>query len=212
MALNYKQIPYRTEWVEYPDIGKVRQEIGAKLTTPNPDGSGTLLCTCPMILDPNHLDAEGKATVVSDSPVIITYLDATYPEIKAIPDGTQAIQEMWLPLVGKNITSKLASILVPRCPDILPPRGREYFITTREKWWGPLDKMCPDLEKGWKSVQEGLDKVAQALDVNGERENLRVIPGKTTVYADFVIVAPLLWAKSIVTEEEFNTLKTWNGG
>ncbi|MBH0005029.1 Hsp70 family protein [Pseudoalteromonas sp. SWYJZ12] len=58
MALNYKRLPYQTQWVEYPDIGKVGQEIGAKPTTPNPDGSGTLLWTCPMIIDPNHLDAD----------------------------------------------------------------------------------------------------------------------------------------------------------
>ncbi|KAG6826521.1 hypothetical protein H0H92_015493 [Tricholoma furcatifolium] len=211
LALNYKQIPYRTEWVEYPDIGKVGREIGAKPTTPVPDGSGTLLWTCPMILDPNHLDAEGKATAVSESSIIIKYLDDTYPEIKVIPDGTEAMQQAWFSLIVENVHSRIKFVAVPRCPDILSPRGREYFITTREKWWGPLDKMCPDRETAWKAVQEGLDNVAQALDANGGKENLRVVPGKPT-YADFVLVAPLLWARSTVTEEEFETLKSWNDG
>ncbi|KAG6906656.1 hypothetical protein DXG01_012713 [Tephrocybe rancida] len=213
MALNYKKIPYRTEWVEYPDIGKVGQEIGAKPTTPNPDGSGVLLWTCPMLIDPNNVDSDGKATVLSDSPVIIKYLEEIYPEIKAIPEGTAALHDVWLPFIGQNITMKIASLVVPGCPAILSPRGKEYFVTTREKWWGPLNQMCPDRPKAWKGVQEGLDKVAKALDANGEGQgdNLRVIPGKVA-YADFALVAPLLWAKSILDEGEFNTLTGWNGG
>ncbi|KAG6853436.1 hypothetical protein C0991_004436 [Blastosporella zonata] len=211
MALNYKQIPYRTEWVEYPDIGQVGKEIGAKPTTPNPDGSGVLLWTCPMLIDPNHLDVEGKATVLSDSPVIIKYLDEVYPEIKAIPDGTADIHTVWLPLAG-SITGKLGKLIVPLCPNILSPRGAEYFVTTREKWWGPLNQFCPDRAKAWINVQEALDKIASALDANGEGgENLRVVPGKVT-YADFALVAPFLWAQSILSEEEFNALKSWNGG
>ncbi|KAG6848756.1 hypothetical protein H0H93_014355 [Arthromyces matolae] len=166
-----------------------------------------------MIVDPNRLDAEGKATVLSDSPVIIKYLDEVYPEIKAIPDGTAALHTVWLSFIGQNVTGKLAPLCVPLCPNILSPRGKEYFITTREKWWAPLDKMCPDRSKAWKDVQDGLKKVADALDANGEGhgENLRAIPG-TTSYADFALLGALLWAKSLVSEEEFKTLKSWNDG
>ncbi|KAG6816660.1 hypothetical protein H0H87_004020, partial [Tephrocybe sp. NHM501043] len=213
MALNYKQIPYQTEWVEYPDIGKVGKEIGAKPTTPIPDGSGTLLWTCPMLVDPNHLDSNGKSTVLSDSPLIIKYLDEVYPEVKAIPDGTADLHNEWIAFIGQNVITKIASLVIPLCPNILSPRGQEYFVTTREKWWGPLEKMCPDRPKAWKEVQEGLDKVAQALDAKTEdgRENLRFIPGKVC-YADFVLAASLLWAKSIVSKEELDALKSWNGG
>ncbi|KAG6873392.1 hypothetical protein C0995_016202 [Termitomyces sp. Mi166 len=213
IALNYKQIPYRTKWVEYPDIGKVGKEIGARPTTPSPDGSGVMLWTCPMIIDPNHLDAEGKPTVVADSQVIIKYLDEVYPEIKAIPDGTAALHNVWLSFIGQNITGKLANLCVPLCPNILPPRSREYFVTTREKWWGPLDKMCPDRPMAWKEVHAGLNKVAGALDANRKRNeaHLHVIPGKLS-YADFALVAPLLWAKSIISDKEFDALKGWNEG
>ncbi|RDB17589.1 Glutathione S-transferase-like protein ustS [Hypsizygus marmoreus] len=213
MALNYKRLPYQTQWVEYPDIGKVGQEIGAKPTTPNPDGSGTLLWTCPMIIDPNHIDSDGKPTVISDSIVIAKYLDEVYPERKVIPEGTDALYNVWSQFIGQNITGKLASLLVPLCPNVLSERGKEYFITTREKWWGPLDKMCPDREKGWAGVQEGLNKVAAALDANGEgdEKRLRVIPGREW-YADFTLIAPLLWASTIVDKKELEALRGWNDG
>jgi glutathione S-transferase len=213
MVLNHKRIPYKTEWVEYPDIGKVGKEIGAKPTTPNPDGTGSMLWTCPMIIDPNHLDSQGKQTVLSDSIVIAKYLDDKYPDRQVIPEGTDAFHNVWLSFVGQNVNGKLANLLVPECPAALGPRGKEYFTTTREKWWGPLSQMCPDREKAWKAVEEGLSKVAAALDANGESEerNLRVIPGREC-YADFAILAPIQWVVAIATKEEIDRLKGWNGG
>ncbi|RDB17722.1 Glutathione S-transferase-like protein ustS [Hypsizygus marmoreus] len=195
MTLNYKRLPYKTQWVEYPDIGKVGQEIGAKPTTPNPDGSGTLLWTCPMLVDPTHLDASGKPTVLSDSLVIVKYLDAVYPERKVIEDGTDALHAAWAAFIWQNLTGKIVNLVVPLCPNILSERSREYFVATREKWWGPLADMCPDRVKVWAEVQNGLDKIATALNAN-----------------DFTLVAPLFWVSSIVGKDELDALESWNGG
>ncbi|RDB17598.1 Glutathione S-transferase-like protein ustS [Hypsizygus marmoreus] len=185
----------------------------SKATMRNPDGSGTPLWTCPMLVDPTHLDTSGKPTVLSDSLVIVKYLDAVYPEHKVIQDGTNALYAAWAAFIWQNLGGKLVELVVPLCPNILSERSREYFVMTREKRLGPLSEMCPDRAKAWAEVQNGLDKIAAALNANGEgdEKNLKVIPGRES-YADFTLVAPLLWASSIIGKDEMEVLESWNGG
>ena len=212
MVLNFKGLRYCTEWVEFPDISKRGQEIGAKPTTLNPDGSGEMIWTCPMIRDPNHLDPRGNPTVLSDSTAIVKYLEERYPQPQIIPVGSAALHYGWSQFVHQNLSTSLAKLVVPLCPAVLSERGKEYFIATRERWWGPLEEMCPDRSKAWDSVKDALDKIAIALDSNGESEKgLTVVPGKVT-YADFVIIAPLLWASVIIDKVEMDALRSWNNG
>jgi len=211
MALNFKGLRYRTEWVEFPDISKRGQEIGAKPTTPNPDGSGHMIWTCPMILDPNYLDPQGKPTVLSDSTMIVKYLEEKHPQPHVIPVGGAALHYGWGEFIDQNLSMSLAKLVVPLCPGVLSERAKEYFITTREKWWGRLE-ICPDRSKAWNRVKDALDKIAIALDANGELEgSLTVVPGEVT-YADFAIIAPLLWASVIIDKAEMDALRSWNNG
>ncbi|TDL20311.1 hypothetical protein BD410DRAFT_791099 [Rickenella mellea] len=79
MALNYKGLEYKTEWVEYPDIGPLAKKIGA---LPTSIGATRELYTVPII----HDHATGK--VASDSFAIAQYLDETYPDQpKLFPAG-----------------------------------------------------------------------------------------------------------------------------
>ncbi|KAF8886761.1 hypothetical protein BD779DRAFT_1646039 [Infundibulicybe gibba] len=211
MTLNYKRIPYQTEWVELSDISEVAKEIGAKPTTPLPDG--TMLWTCPMLMDPNHLNSEGKPTVLSDSNIIVAYLDKMYPERKVIPEGTAALHNAWTRFIEQNVTMRLFPIVAPFYSPLLSERSNEYYIRTREKWFGPLSQICPDVEKGWAELRAGLDKVAAVLDANGNGEggDLRVIPGHDS-YADFALVGFFLWASVVLGKEDMDRLKSWNGG
>ncbi|KAF8886767.1 hypothetical protein BD779DRAFT_606021 [Infundibulicybe gibba] len=141
-----------------------------------------------MLMDPNNLDSEGKPTGT-----IAAHLDEMYPERKVIPEGTTALHDVWTQFIGQNMLMPIFPILAPLCTVVLSERSKEYFIQTREEWFGPLNQMCPDIEEGWVQVRAGLDKVAAALDANGDGEgrNLRVIPDREP-YADFVIVGSLL--------------------
>ena len=49
--MNIKGLPYRTVWVEYPDIVAVLEKIGAPPAGKAPDGSPKY--TLPAIYDPN---------------------------------------------------------------------------------------------------------------------------------------------------------------
>lgn len=63
IALNYKKIPFETEWLEYPDIELVLKSIDAKPTSKykDADGSSHDKYTVPVIRD------TATGTVMSDS-------------------------------------------------------------------------------------------------------------------------------------------------
>ncbi|TFY51247.1 hypothetical protein EVJ58_g10668, partial [Rhodofomes roseus] len=73
-ALNYKGIPYRTQWVEYPDIAPLLTSLGV---SPNTPSTWTFPYTLPAIYDPR------TRTVLMDSIKIARYLDETYPDTPA---------------------------------------------------------------------------------------------------------------------------------
>jgi glutathione S-transferase len=77
LALNYKRIPYRTVWVEYADIQRVCQTIGAVPTGKRPNGDARY--TLPTIVVP------GSGEVLSDSAKIVSYLEQRYPERPLFP-------------------------------------------------------------------------------------------------------------------------------
>lgn len=91
-CFGFKGLPYKTEWVEYPNIEPTLRGIGAAPTGTRPD-TGNPFYTLPVILDPNNITAEGTPTVISDSFNIAMYLDERYPtENQLIPKETQASQ------------------------------------------------------------------------------------------------------------------------
>ena len=168
-----------------------------------------------MLVDPNHPEEDGSPTVLSDSPVIVEYLDRTYSEPPLFPEGTRALHGAWMQFINVNVLNRsLRDLVIPECPKILSARGKDYFVLTREAWLGTsLGEVCPDREVAWKIVRVGLDKVACVLDSNGvvRTRNLTVVPGKVC-YADFVLLSALLWVTVTVRKEEVEALKTWNEG
>ena len=71
LALNLKAVPYKTEWVEMPDITSVREKLGVPANRTLPDG--TPYHTLPVIHD------QATGAIVGDSFEIALYLDHQYP-------------------------------------------------------------------------------------------------------------------------------------
>ncbi|ETW81324.1 hypothetical protein HETIRDRAFT_426785 [Heterobasidion irregulare TC 32-1] len=67
-ALNMKALPYKTVWVEYPDIAGIREKLGAG---PSGTRADEPLYTMPVIQD------LATGAVVVDSFKIVQYLDTT---------------------------------------------------------------------------------------------------------------------------------------
>ncbi|KAF8979309.1 hypothetical protein BDQ17DRAFT_1215757, partial [Cyathus striatus] len=82
--LNYKQLEYKTEWIEYPDIEAFCKQHGIPPTATKLDGTGYY--TLPAIHD------EKTGIYKADTIPIAQYLDMTYPDTPAvIPSGTETL-------------------------------------------------------------------------------------------------------------------------
>lgn len=71
-ALNFKGVPYKTEWVQMPDITKVRKGLGASACRKFADG--TDYYTLPVLKDST------TGAIVGDSFDIALYLQETFPD------------------------------------------------------------------------------------------------------------------------------------
>src|ERR1700742_210012 len=116
-----RQIPFRTQWIDYPDIQPVREELGVCPTTPPYLTDGNIH-TVPTILDPSN----GKA--VTDSDNIFIYLSERFvagPSHPAVAPASAEHQEIVNKLL-KGISNPLFGIVFPVTFEQITLRGKEY--------------------------------------------------------------------------------------
>ncbi|ESK98217.1 hypothetical protein Moror_264 [Moniliophthora roreri MCA 2997] len=138
--LNFKGIPYRTVWVEYPDIEATCKKIGALPTGVKLNGSP--LYTLPVIHDPH------TGATISDSALIAEYLYRAYPaKSTLIPAGTQTLQAAFRDVSVAKLTP-LWQLALPKMTLILGPRSEEYYRRTKLPISGmTMEEMYPCGEK-----------------------------------------------------------------
>ncbi|KAJ7686862.1 hypothetical protein B0H17DRAFT_705483 [Mycena rosella] len=204
-ALNFKGIPFKTVWVEHPDIEALCKKIGAKSTS-----ATGLQYTLPVIHDPS------TGAVVSDSIEIAQYLDATYPSLpRLIPAGTAALHYAFTDAHAATL-GPLYAYALPATLLILNPAGQDYFRRTREKllFGGRrLEDVTPTGDEHvvmWKKLQDGLDQVDGWISKNGS--DSKYFMGEVMGYADITIGAYLRWAKVVLEKEKWEDILSWNGG
>ena len=204
--MNYKNIPYRTEWVEYPDIEPLSKNLGIKPTGKKPDG--TPFYTLPAIHDPS------TGTFLAESFLIAEYLEDTYPTPSIFPHGTKSLQHAFQNSIGE----KLAFVRYFMLPCVLPKlgtqRSEEYFSRTKELSLGRPLKILEGAEKAkewakFKDVMSNIDECIAKTDAKGP-----FVMGDTVSWADFFISAFLMYLKSILGEdsEEWKEVASWNEG
>lgn len=206
-CLNYKGIPYKTEWVEYPDIQPLCLRIGI---APTGTDNGKPYYSLPAIHDPS------TGVAMADSLLIAKYLDKTYPDTpKLFPHDSFAV------IHGFNTayTARLAPInpfIIPRVNLKLNPASEVYFRRTREEDFGKrLEDVIPTGEEGekeWKKMEDGLHVVAGWLKSNEAAGPF--VMGNTVSYADCVLAAFTVWMKLIFGEDskEWKDVKSWDEG
>lgn len=206
--MNYKSIPYRTEWIEYPDIEPHSKKLGIKPTGKKPDG--TPFYTLPAIHDPS------TGTSLAESFLIAEYLEETYPTTPSIfPHGTRSLQHAFqfsfIEKIGVVRPFLLATIL----PKLGTQRSEEYFRRTKEISLGrPVEEVPVGAEKEemWAKFREGMNKMDECLtktDLKGP-----FVMGDTISWGDFYIAAYLMWLKNVLGEdsEEWKDIASWNEG
>ena len=216
-TLNIKGIPYRTVWVEYPDIEAVSKKVGAAPTSTKPDGSP--FYTCPFIYDPN------TRTAISDTVHIARYLDKTYPDThQLLPRETAALQKAFLRAFAADVIpgprGDFFKVMMPPTHANLNERSQPYFRKTREAMLGePLEEIAPkgsEKEKRlWEGARDGFHAVAEWLDAAGDGgEDKLFFGGDRIVFADVTVAAFLVWIRCIFGEEseEWQNVLGWDGG
>ncbi|KAH7100782.1 hypothetical protein BKA62DRAFT_619584 [Auriculariales sp. MPI-PUGE-AT-0066] len=205
LLLNFKQIPYRTEWISYPDIEPTMIALKAAPTSQRADGSP--FYTLPVIKDAD--------SIISDSYDIADYIDRKYPtaHAAAFPPRTRAAQACILSFLSRNLLPVLRPLVIPHIHPILDPRGAAYMRLTREAQFGStlefiLPLGTPEREAQW-------DKVARELEMVGawfEESEGDWLGGTEPFYADLVLAAHFLWIIKGRVPDGWERVRLWHEG
>ncbi|TFK91971.1 hypothetical protein K466DRAFT_582383 [Polyporus arcularius HHB13444] len=211
--LNIKGIPYKTVWVEYPDIAPLSKQIGAGPTATTPDGSGSPHYTLPAIYDPN------TRTAVAESLAIARYLDRTYPSSgpTLIPKETDALHMAFVQAFRDAYFPDAGQLFLPASCAQLNPASEAYFRRTREAWYNAkLEDFAPfgseKRAQHWKGVEKALHTIKEWLEADGTEK--MYVMGDSISFADIVVVSHLVWMKLVLgpASEEWTDVMKWDGG
>ncbi|OQN96732.1 hypothetical protein B0A48_17156 [Cryoendolithus antarcticus] len=174
-ALNFKALPYTTEWTEYPDL---EPKFKSFSIPPNPAGS-LAAYSSPAVRMPD-------GTYIMDSRAIADALEKLHPEpsLHLESECVEKVQKLVL-----ELWDALRPIAMPRIPTtVLSPASAEYFERTRAVRFGmtltELGKSDQAGPKAWENARSGIAAMKAVLE---EHKGPYVL-GKEASYGD------LIWA------------------
>ncbi|KAH0524888.1 hypothetical protein TsFJ059_007336 [Trichoderma semiorbis] len=185
LLLNYKRIPYKTVFLEMPDIEPTLKGLGLP---PHDPASGNFNYTVPTI---HHLPTN---KYIMDSKPISEFLESTYPD-PSVPLTSE---------LGTEIEAKVRSLVaptfyrsaMPREVHILSPRAQEYFRRSREGRFGKtLEELLAGEEERWQAVEADRRAVGELMRTNKALGPF--ILGARPSYSDFFIAGSLQSVKVI---------------
>ena len=202
-VLGYKNLPFQTVWVEYPDIAPKLKEIGA---SPNKRLDGSEQYTVPVLSDPN------TGALITDSWAIAEYLDETYPEKPIFPNGSKGLIAAFYSAVRTHVEGYF-NFTALRSSQILNERSREYFISTREVLLGDrVDEWSPEGPKRdahWENLEK---KFYGSAKTWYDKVEGKWVMGDTFSYADMIIASHSLWFKRVHRDDEWKRIASLHDG
>ncbi|RBR13305.1 uncharacterized protein FIESC28_08271 [Fusarium coffeatum] len=175
LMLNYKKIPYKTVFLELPDIELTLKELQVISNS-----------TFPTI---QHVPT---GVFIMDSLRIAEFLESTHPN-----PSVSLLSDLGLEIESKGrstIGPAFAISIVPRENLILSPRSQEYFRAKNEAKFGcKLEDLLDTEEKTWEGVREKMEELNALMMMNGGP----FIMGEMPSYTDFFIAASLQSAKTV---------------
>ncbi|CAE6479576.1 unnamed protein product [Rhizoctonia solani] len=210
LSLNYKGLPYRIEFLAFPDIEPRMKELGV---TPVSDTHPRYIV--PTIADPSS-DPNGKPTYISDSFKIAVYLDEKYPAPKypaIFPPGTRSLQHLLMTQYFPTIGVCIGPIFLPKMPHLLDARSVEYWKRTNGKLLEPL----PDdvAASKWEEARQKFVAFSKSVAINdGTKDEGPFIMGNIVTFLDFAIGGTFHWIKNIEGEDSvrLKEMLEWEGG
>ncbi|KAL6694809.1 hypothetical protein J3F84DRAFT_375208 [Trichoderma pleuroticola] len=176
IVLNYKNIPYKTQWIEYPDIAPTFASYGIP---PNPASSTDVTYTVPVVKFPN-------GDYLMQSYAIAQKLEELFPEpsLHLESDSYSKVVAAW-----SKIDAALAPETRPRVPkNLLNPASVEYFERTRSARLGmtleEFSKSDKAGEAAWTAAEPGLQALKAILTENSSGP---YIDGDSVSYGDLAL-------------------------
>ena len=181
LVLNYKNIPYKTTWVEYPDIAPTFKSFGIP---PNLEDGAYADYTIPAVKLP-----DGR--YIMDSAKIAEELEKLYPDPPLYLDSP--ILKQLLEYSPKAIGPLRPEMMPKVCYNLLNPRSVEYFERTRAERFGmPLTEYAKlGGDQVFQDATPGLKQMGDVLRANGGPFCM----GKTPSYADLALLGVLEFCK-----------------
>ncbi|KAK2850628.1 hypothetical protein FQN49_005477 [Arthroderma sp. PD_2] len=228
LALNFKGVPYTTNWVPLPDVSKVRSSLNVQACRKFADG--TDFFTLPIIEDPS------TKTLVGDSYDIAVYLQKTYPDSGAgdlfppqtidyvfKPDTAIAIPlsdvpESGFPEYAKfnvNVDAafsthvQLSTQYLPFDPATVEISKAEFARRAGVASWDDFALTGEAREKMKESFRNTLGDLAKLFlkDTSGP-----FILGEKACYADLIVGGWLRMMRATLPGSEWEELRSWHEG
>lgn len=194
-VLNYKNLPYRTEWLEYPDI---QPRLSPHLP-PNPEGTPYTIPTIRLSSGEYVMDSRKIADVLEEKhPSPSLRLDSPY----------QAKVDSVMPLV----MTQLAGIYVALIPQtMLNDASIPYWNKSRAAWLGEDIATFAAKNGGEKAWEEFAPTLRQVTGWLKENPGGPFFLGTEVSYADFVWAGFLICSRRIEEKAIFQELLKRSG-
>ncbi|KAK0203266.1 hypothetical protein DFS33DRAFT_1375023 [Desarmillaria ectypa] len=187
-TLSFKGIPYRTEWIEFPDIEALYKRLGVSASATKPDGV-TPYYSLPLIHDLS------TSAIISDT--------WTYPDTpRLLPPGTRALHSAFTSSFEAHVKTAIAPLFISAIFMILNPRCQTFYKQTREKSSGmTMEEMNPLGE--CKEKQWTMFKLGHIF-----------VMGEMPTFADMTMCAWILCLPIVLGEDspEWKDISSWRGG
>ncbi|KAJ7175093.1 hypothetical protein C8R43DRAFT_873087 [Mycena crocata] len=203
-TLNFKGLPYKTEWVQFHAIAALYSAIGATPSQTESPADSTPSYALPVIRDPN------TGVISANSALIAGYLDSAYPDTPCVlPEGVRDVQHgfrVWF----EDAVAALSPHIFPMAALILTPRSAEYYMRTKEAEASKkLTDLPPQGVEAWKALEAGFGTICEWMKESGP-----FVLGEEVSFADFIIGAELQWFRMMLGEEseKWRDMMGWHGG
>ncbi|QIX02266.1 hypothetical protein AMS68_007783 [Peltaster fructicola] len=228
-ALNFKGVPYSTQWVELPDIGSLREGLGVQANRTGPEGEA--YHTLPLLQNTK------KGDFVGDSFEIAMYLDNAYPDHhRLIQPHTTGLVAAFNAHVDGLFTKYSILCTMPFDPAVLPTivaifmkrvaaMGKTSLALTpeqREQMFKDFEANLGELAKAyrhtggttdWSWRPQGTDVTAHGQRPPPGREEAGVyLDGEEPGYPDFIVGAWLKMMQECLPSEDWQRLRSWQQG
>lgn len=154
--------------------------------------------------------------VLSHPNKIAEHLETTFPARPLFPEGSRALQSLFVHYIQEFFAKPLLPILVPLSHQRLPERSQSHFRSSSRSAT-PLSASIgsgPQLEQHWLAVKQQFNFMAEMLDKNsGDASGDGVVVmGHDITYADFALCSVLIWIEQVAPHDGWARVRQWNGG